>query len=302
MIHVRDIPKSLWKISLVSVAAIWGGSFVVLKDALDSITPARLMAIRFALTTLIIGLIFQRRILAHLDRKHLANGAILGLAYGGGYLLQTYGLAGTTPGKNAFLTSVYCVIVPLLNWLLIRKRPGANSFVAAVLAVAGVGLVSLSATGEGGLNSGDALTLCCSVMYAIHIVLVPRYARDCDVMTITLVQLATCAMMCFIAGIGFEPAPALSVVTPELVGAFAYLVLLASCYAMVMQNFAQSIVEPASAALIMSLESVFAVLASVLFYGEQLTAREIAGFALIFLAVLLSEAVPMIRGKIATTG
>ena len=284
------LSQGAWKLALAAVAAIWGGSFVVIKDTLDALTPAWLMAIRFLCATLLVGLVFVRDVRAHLDRRHLVAGALLGVVSGLAYVVQNVGLADTTPGRNAFLTATYCVIVPFANWVVARRRPGARSLVAALLAIAGVGLVALGDDLAPAMSAGDWLTLVSAALFAAHIVLVARFAEDLDVMTITVAQLGVSAVVAFGAALALEPLPgAAALASPSVWLSLAYLVVLSSCVCMVVQNLGQAHVPPAQAGLILSLESVFAVLASVLFYGEVVTPRIAAGFATIFAAVLVSE-------------
>lgn len=286
----KDIPAGFWKLSLAAVAAIWGGSFVVIKDALDSLTPSWLMFIRFLLAALIVGGFLWRRLRESLDGSHLVAGALLGLASGAAFVVQNVGLADTTPGRNAFLTATYCVMVPFINWAVARHRPGAQSLVAAALAIVGVGLVALGDDLSLAMSGGDWLTLVSAVLFAAHIVLVARFSAAHDVMTLTVVQLAVSAAVALVAALALEPVPALATLAePSVLAALAYLVLLSSCVCLVAQNLGQAHVPPAQAALLLSLESVFAVVASVVFYGELVTPRLAAGFATIFVAVVVSE-------------
>ena len=128
----RAVPSWVWKVSLAACAAIWGGSFVVMKDTLDVIPPAWLMGIRFAASAIIVGALFWRTLRDNFDLSHLAMGAILGVASGSAFVVQNIGLDDTTPGRNAFLTATYCVMVPFINWAVTRRRPAANNLVAAL--------------------------------------------------------------------------------------------------------------------------------------------------------------------------
>ena len=130
--------------------------------------------------------------------------------------------------------------------------------------------------------------------FALHIVLVPRYAEGRDIMTLTIVQIACSAVVALVWALLFEPAPDFVHLDPGVWMALAYIVIMASCIAMVVQNVGQAHVEPATAALLLSLESVFAAILSVIFYHEQFTARLIIGFALIFIAVVVSEVLPTV--------
>ena len=283
-----------WKVALAISAAIWGGSFVVVKGALDDVSPGWLLTMRYAATTAILCVVFWHTLRAHLDADHLREGIVLGFLSATAFLAQYAGLALTTPGKSAFLTATYVVFVPFLYWLVARRRPAGLHVVAAVLAIAGVGFISLADGLSFSLSLGDWITLLCAVLFALHMVYVAKYAEGRDIMTLTIVQIAFSTVVALVWAAVFEQAPDLGSAGSDFWIAFGYIVVMSSCVAMVVQNVAQSIVEPATAAIILSLESVFAVVFSVVFYHEQLTPRLVIGFALIFAAVLVSEALPAV--------
>lgn len=291
MITEKDIPTGVWKIALAGAAAIWGGSFVVIKGALDVVPPCWLMFVRFFFSALIVGALFWKRVRPYLDASTLRCGAVLGILSGTAFVVQNIGLTDTTPGRNAFLTATYCVMVPFVNWAVARRRPGATSIVAAALGILGVGLLSLGDDFSVGLGWGDMLTLVSAVLYALHIVAVARFsASGHEVMTMTVTQLAMSAVVSLAAALVLEGVIDFGVFAdPGIWGALFYLVILSSAVCMVVQNLGQAHVPPAPASLLLSLESVFAVIASVLFYGEVVTPRLACGFASIFAAVVVSE-------------
>lgn len=292
MITEKDMPTGVWKTALAGAAAIWGGSFVVIKGALDVVPPCWLMFVRFFFSALIVGALFWKRVRPHLDASTLRCGAVLGILSGTAFVVQNIGLTDTTPGRNAFLTATYCVMVPFVNWAVARRRPGATSIVAAALGILGVGLLSLGDDFSVGLSWGDMLTLVSAVLYALHIVAVARFsASGHEVMTMTVTQLAMSAVVSLAAALVLEGVIDFGVFAdPGIWGALFYLVILSSAVCMVVQNLGQAHVPPAPASLLLSLESVFAVIASVLFYGEVVTPRLACGFASIFAAVVVSEA------------
>lgn len=284
------VPPLAWKLLLAGCAAIWGGSFVVMKDTLDAISPAWLMTVRFLLASVLVSAVFHRRLRDNLDVSHVAMGAILGVVWGAAYVVQNIGLDDTTPGRNAFLTATYCVMTPFIDWLVTRRRPGGNNLVAALLAIVGVGLVALGDDLSLVMSRGDWLTLVGAVLFAVHIVLVARFSSSHDVMTLTVVQLVVGALVALVTALALEEPPALSTfASPDVWVALAYLVVLSSTFCTVAQNAGQAHVPPAQASLLLSLESVFAVVASVLFYHEVVTPRIAVGFGTIFVAVLVSE-------------
>ena len=308
----KNIPVIAYKLALILATIIWGLSFVVMKDAVGVMEPAWLIGVRFLLTALLLTLVFIRNVLRSLDRAHFVQGAVLGALLFLAFWTQTIGLAHTTPGKNAFLTAVYCVLVPFFAWGIMRKKPTWFNVVAAVLCVAGIGFVSLSsgdvagagsaaagAAGAGGvgLAFGDLMTLVCAVFFAVHIVYVSRYSERSDVLALTVYQFWVGGLCGILVGAVAEPVPTLSAITPEFLFNLAYLVVFASGVALVIQNVALAHVPPAQGSLFLSLESVFGVVFSVLLYGEQLTLQLVAGFALIFAAIVVSEVFPERFGR-----
>lgn len=278
--------RRLAKPMLFSAAFIWGSSFFIMKDALDALPVQYLLAIRFTVGAVLLGLVCWRR-WRICTRDYLWRGAVIGAFLYLAYSIQTYGLALTTPSKNAFLTAVYCVLVPFLYWALAGIRPDRYNVAAAVLCVAGVGLVSLS--GDLTVTGGDALTLLCAVFYALHIVAVAKVSPEKDIYLLTVFQFAFAGLYAWIGGALTETFPAGALTRPEVLLPLAYLGVMATTVALLFQNVGQVWSDPASASVILSLESVFGVLCSVLFGGDRVTARMLAGFALIFVAVLCSE-------------
>lgn len=295
------MPSVVYKLLIVVATIIWGASFVFMKDAVGVMEPAWLIGVRFTLTALVLTAVFWRHVRRSLTRRDLALGAVLGLANFLAFWVQTIGLAYTTPGKNAFLTAVYCVIVPFVYWAVAARRPTRYNLLAAVLGVAGIGCVSLGAESLS-MGFGDAMSLLCALFFALHIVLVGRFASGRDVLALTVYQFWMGGACGLAVGALTEPLPDLAAITPDFLANLAYLVVLASCVALVIQNVALAHVPPTQASLLLSLESVFGVVFSVLLYGEALTPRLLVGFALIFGAIIVSETLPRRPRPLAAAG
>lgn len=278
--------RRLAKPMLFAAAFIWGSSFFIMKGAVDVIPTFYLLAIRFTGGALLLSLVCWKK-WRELTRDYFWRGAVIGGFLFLAYSIQTFGLMGTTPSKNAFLTAVYCVLVPFLYWAVMRRRPDRYNILAAVLCVSGVGLVSL--TDALTVTWGDALTLVCAFFYAAHIVAVAKVSPGKDIYLLTVFQFAWAAVYAWICGLLFQQFPPLSVFRPDVIVQMAYLTVMATTVALLFQNVGQVWSDPASASVILSLESVFGVLCSVIFYGDPVTGRLLAGFALIFVAVVCSE-------------
>ena len=271
---------------LFAAAFIWGSSFFIMKNALDAIPVQYLLAIRFTMGAVLLALICWKR-WGKVTGDYLWRGAIIGGCLYLAYSIQTYGLALTTPSKNAFLTAVYCVIVPFLYWLFVGVKPDRYNLLAAVLCVSGVGLVSLS--GDLSVNLGDALTLLCAIFYAAHIVAVAKVSPKKDIYLLTVFQFAFAALYAWIGGALTETFPVQALANPEILLPLCYLGVMATTVALLFQNVGQVNSDPASAAVILSLESVFGVLCSVIFADDSVSLRMAVGFVLIFVAVVCSE-------------
>lgn len=282
-------PRTMHRLAkpmLFAAALIWGTSFFIMKNALDAVPVFFLLAIRFTAGAVLLALVCGRR-WKSFTSDYLWRGAIIGGFLFLAYSVQTFGLSMTTPSKNAFLTAVYCVIVPFLTWAVVKKRPDRYNIAAALLCVTGVGLVSL--TEQLSINAGDLLTLVCALFYASHIVAVEKVSPGKDITLLTVFQFAFAALYAWICGGLTETFPAQALANPQVFLPLAYLCVMATTVALLFQNVGQVWSDPASASVILSLESVFGVLFSVIFYGDPVTARLLMGFALIFVAVVCSE-------------
>lgn len=290
MFNVSNISTGTYKVLLIAATAIWGCSFVVMKGVLEVFPPALLLGIRFTMAGLILLIVLRKRVRESLSLQVVGIGALLAVFDFSAFLAQTAGLQHTTAGINAFLTATYCVIVPFVWWLVSRKRPSACNTIAAFIALIGIWLVAVTSSGSAfTLGIGEGLTEIGAVLFAMHLVLVARFAGNRDALVLTVFQFLFEGLFGLTLGGCFETAPALSLITPEIIGQMAFLIVFASVIAFGIQNVSLAHVPPAQVSLFLSLESVFGVIFSVLLTGEVVTARLLIGFALIFGAILMNE-------------
>ncbi len=270
--------------SLLLVAIVWGGGFVAVKDALNTIAPFYIVAIRFIIATLLLCIVFWKKIKI-ITKKDIKAGFIVGIFLFGGFATQTVGLQYTTPGKQAFLTATYVVIVPFLSWVINQKRPDGYSIIAAFITLIGIGMLSL----ENSLNIGlgDSLTLLCAVLFAAQIVAISFFTSDIDPVVLTIIQLAVCALFSTAVAVIFEPVPREMGI--QGIMSILYLGLFSTMLALIIQNVAQKYTTETHAAIILSLESLFGCLLSVILLGELFTSKMILGSIFIFIAVITSE-------------
>ena len=300
-LSLANIPTSVYKVLLLLVTMAWGASFVYMKDLVAVFPPGWLLGIRFTIAGLVILPFLLKRLRLRLTWKALAAGMVMGLLDFLGFFTQTVGLQTVSPGINAFLTAVYVVLVPFMWWVVAKRKPTKANIVAAFVAIVGIWLVSVtSASGSLSIGFGEIMTLFCAFFFAAHIVSVSIFSVFYDVLMLTVIQFITEGLLGLATGAVFETFPALTQITPVIAGELAFVVLFATIFAFGVQNIALARIEPTQASLILSLESVFGVLFSILLYGELLTVRLVVGFVLIFIALLVSEGIFSRKRKTAS--
>lgn len=277
--------KSLYAdLSLLLVAIIWGSSFVVIKNALDYINPVYILVLRFALSSVLMAFVFWKRF-REINKKDIKAGAIIGFFLFLAFLTQTIGLKYTTVSKQAFITASYVVIVPFFYWGITKKKPDIYEFVAAILCLIGIGLLSLE---EGlSINLGDGLTMVCAVFFALHIISIEYFAKDHDPIILTIVQFAVAAIFSFIVVLIFNIK--LGSFGKEVGFSILYVAVVSTLIAFGIQNVAQKYTSSTHTAIILSMESVFGSIFSVLLLGDKLTVKLFLGCLIVLLSILTAE-------------
>lgn len=283
-------PRWRADLALVVVVAIWGATFVLVKEALADASTLLFLALRFSLGAVALGLVFLRSYgRAVAVKRSLAAGAIAGVCLFCGYFFQTTGLRYTTPSKSAFITALSIVMVPLLVSLVKKSVPHAAELAGVALATAGLGLMTLERHSLV-LNRGDLLTVVCAAAFALHIMVLGHYSGKVSVELMSLGQVATTAL---IASGSFWWAETPRVRwSPQLITALVVTGLLATALAFTVQTWAQRHTSPTRTALIIALEPVFAWVVSLLLAAERFSARGLVGGLLILGGVVLAELKP----------
>ncbi len=267
-------------LALVLAALCFGGTFIVVQDAVERVEPVPFLAVRFSLAALVLWPLARRR---PAQPGEWRDGLWCGLALLAGYLFQTVGLQYTDSATSAFITYLLVVVVPLLGIALHRRRPHVTTLAGVALAVGG--LVLLTDAGEGGgFGRGEALTLGCAVAFGVHVVVVDAVARRHDPIRLAAIQVGVVGVACAGPGLalgGYRfPASALL--------AAAATAVVATALAFVLQVAGQREVPPARAALLLLLEPVFAGFLAA-FTDEPLGGTQLLGAGVIVLAILVSE-------------
>ncbi len=277
--------RGLADLALAGVTFIWGATFVVVKEALESSSTLLFLALRFSLAAVVLALLFRRR-LERPGRADLGAGVAVGIALFLGYLFQTLGLRLTTPAKSAFITGLSVVLVPVLGAVVYRSRPSWNAWFG--VACGTVGLYWLVApAGAWRISAGDWLTLLCALSFGVHILLLGRFSRRVGVAVLSVIQVGVAAILA-LGSFWWAEEPFVHW-TPTLLGAVVACGLLATALAFSVQTWAQQFTSPTHTALLFTLEPVFAWGTSYLVMGESLEGKALWGAGLILAGIVASE-------------
>lgn len=269
---------------LIFITMVWGGTFLVVHRAMAHSGPFFFVGLRFATASLLLAFFF-RRYLRHITWLEIKAGTLIGVAIAGGYGLQTWGMQTISSSQSAFLTALYVPVVPLLQWLFLRRPPGLMAWLGILLAFTGLVLVAGPQDGSLTLNAGEIATLLSTLAIAAEIILISRYAGQVDVRRVTLVQLLVASACAFVLMLpNGESLPTLS--APLLFSALG--LGAASALIQVTMNWAQRSVSPTRATVIYAGEPVWAGVVGRI-AGERLPAAALLGGALIVCGVIVSE-------------
>jgi drug/metabolite transporter (DMT)-like permease len=284
---------------LILVTFIWGATFVQVKDALRDISPLLFNALRMLLATAALGVLHFPH-LRKMNRSTILAGARVGVFLWAGYEFQTAGLRLTTPSKSAFLTSVSVVLVPIFLLILWRKAIGLWTALGVAAAFVGLFLLTVPAGGAiwgdfRGVNLGDVLTLGCALAFAFQIIFLGRAAEHHPYQPIAFLQIATAALLMVPSVPLLEHAHI--VWSWRVIMALLVAALLSTAVAFTIQSWAQQYMSATNAALIFSLEPVFAWLIAYAILGERLQLRAALGAVLIVAGLLVSELLGSVTNK-----
>ena len=272
-------------LGLLGVCIIWGSTFVVVKDAVERMPVMDFLAWRFGIAAIVMAIARPQAVRA-LDPIARRHGFYLGLALAAGYVAQTFGLERTPATVSGFITGLFVVFTPLFVAIFLRRRVDTTSWVGVAIATAGLALLSLHGLSVG---SGEAITLLCAIAFALHVVGLGAWSTAQDAYGLAVVQLLTVALISALAAAPDSLAP-----PPDAAvwGAIALTALAATAIGFFVQTWAQAHLAPTRAAVVMTMEPVFAGVFGVAFGGDDLTARVVFGGLLVLAAMLLVELGP----------
>jgi drug/metabolite transporter (DMT)-like permease len=265
---------------LIGVTAVWGYTFLVVQDATARMPVMDFLAWRFVVASVVM-IALRPTCLRKVTRLELLRGVGLGTILGLGYIAQTYGLRYTSAAISGFITGMFVVLTPVMSWILLRRKTNRSTWMVVALATVGLALLSLNGWSVG---IGELLTLGCAVFFAIHIVGLGEWSSQYEPYAFSLLQIGAVAVISLIAatpgGIAVPPDPGVW----EVVGITG---VLATAVAFFVQTWAQSLVSATRAAVVMTMEPVFAGLFAVVIGGNRLTLRTLAGAACILAAMFI---------------
>ena len=292
----RLSPSTLAHILLLGVVAVWGVTFVLVKDALNDASPLLFNLIRMTIAAIALVIINHRH-LKNLTRRSLISGLIVGLFLAAGYQFQTAGLARTTAAKSAFITGLVVVFVPLFTIVPILRPANAHAprwttAIGALLAFSGL-LFLTTPTGTtwqnlfSSIGIGDLLTLICAIAFAGHLLSLAHTSHKVTTAQLATLQIGTAAViMAITLPLGGKPH---LTITLRLLIALGITSVVATAAAFTIQSWAQQHLPPTHTALLLTLEPVFAALTSIVFLHEHLGQRALIGAALILTGIAVTE-------------
>ncbi|MBC5682656.1 DMT family transporter [Ruminococcus hominis] len=274
---------------LILVTVIWGGGFVASDIALESMKPFQIMMVRFLLASVLMGVISRGQRKSEEKLKDRAGaikaGILMGVTLFMGFAFQIIGLQYTTPSKNAFLTALNVVIVPFIAFVILKKKIGAKGIIGAVMSVLGVALLSLN--GNFTLSLGDGLTLFCAVGFAFQIFFTSEFVKKYPASVLNTIQMFTAFVLSAISLMIFGENDFQVTIQGWLSALYLGVVSTTICY--LLQTACQKYIDETKAAIILSMESVFGTIFSILILHEVVTVRMVIGCAVILAAVIISN-------------
>ncbi|MGB6459848.1 MAG: DMT family transporter [Candidatus Acidiferrum sp.] len=278
-------------LALAFCSLLWGATFVVVKDSLSYSSVFIFLAARFTLAAVLMA-VFRPHIFRTLKREEVLAGLALGFFMFGGYAFQTAGLQYTTPAKSGFVTGSSVVMVPLLLGIFWGRRLTPWVYAGVSAAVFGLYFLTVPSEGLSNLNRGDLLTFVAAGLYAMHIILVGDYTRQHSVAALSVLQVAACAVLAsFAAGFasvsGLQPAH--FGLQAESVLGIAICAVLATAVAFSVQLWAQQFTTSSHAAILFTLEPVFAAVTSYVLLKERMGGRALFGATFVLAGILIAE-------------
>ncbi|MCC3868105.1 DMT family transporter [Terrisporobacter mayombei] len=274
------------EIGLFAIAIIWGSGFIGTKLALDGgLSTIQTITLRFFIASIMLGIIFYKKIKENISKESLIAGALLGIFSFVGFTTQTLGLVYTTVSKNAFITAVNVVIVPFIGFILYKKKLDKIGVMSSFMALVGIAVLSLEA--DFSINFGDFLTFLCAISFAFHIFLTGEFSKKYNSYVLTVTQFVVAFLLSLIMQIA-RGETNFNTTSVGFMGAL-YLGIFSTAIGFLLQTICQSKVDQTRTAIILSTEAVFGTIMSVIIFHEVLTVRMVVGCIIIFASIIVAE-------------
>lgn len=278
--------KYIGELGLILIAIIWGSGFVVNKFSLDGgFTPIQIITLRFFIASMLLNVMFFKRIKKNIDKDIIKKGSLLGIFLFIAFAVQTFGLLYTTPSKNAFITAANVVIVPFIGYVIYKRKLDKIGIISSIITLIGIGILSLEA--DFSINFGDFLTLICAFGFAGHIFFTSEFAINKDPIILTSIQFSVAFILSLIVQVLIGEIK-IDAQFKEYLGVL-YLGVFSTTIAFLVQTICQKKVSGTKTAIILSTEAVFGTIFSIILLNEQVTSKMIVGSLLILISIIMAE-------------
>ena len=270
--------RNLLYLAMLATAAVWGGSFVVMKDSLEQQDVYSFLSSRFLLASLLMFL-YRPNVFKGLNKKFVRQAILAGLLLGSGYIFQTLGLTKTTVSNTGFVTGLYLVFTPLISLIILKRHVMKIQWAAVIIATAGLFLISYNGISIG---LGETLVLISAFLYGAHFVALGEWSDGGNTYALTLIQIMTVSAMATAGALfnGYQIAP-----TGRVWVSILFTALFATFLAFLIQTKAQSVMSATAASVLLAMETPFALIFGLLFNNDPLTLRIITGGGMVMLAM-----------------
>jgi drug/metabolite transporter (DMT)-like permease len=272
------ITRNLLYLAMLATAAVWGGSFVLMKDAIVQQDVYSFLSTRFILAALLM-IAYRPTVFRGLSSRFIKQGVLAGVLLSGGYIFQTLGLAKTTVSNTGFITGMYLVFTPLISLIILKRKVLLVQWFAVAIAMIGLILISYNGISIG---TGEILVLISALAFGAHFVALGEWSNGKNTYALTLIQILTVSAIATVCAFinGFEVSPSASVWQ-----AIAFTAVFATFLAFLVQTKAQSVMSATVASVLLAMETPFAVVLGVLILNDPLTLRIIVGGSLVMIAM-----------------
>lgn len=282
----RKLPSWVGDLMLLITAIVWGGGFIGVVEALNSLSPFYMITLRFTIASSLMIVLFWKQI-KRIEKKELMPGIVCGTFLFIGFAFQTTGALYLSVGKLAFLTALNVIIVPFIALVCFKEKIKKYNLVSSLIAVVGFAFLNLSKESGFAVGIGEVIGIACAIGFAAHIAMLGHFASKIDPIKLAVLQMITCAVLGLVCALIFEEPP--KAMTMSMFLPVAYLGVFSTFIAFLFQTVGQKYTSASRAAIILSMESVFGIGLSILILKEAVTLPVMIGASLILAAVIIAE-------------